>query len=59
MSKSMIVSRSTRAFVAAALAAGLMLPTTAAFAKTPGANDVGDASFTLTGVESGDFVTAY
>lgn len=35
-----------------------MLPTTAAFAKTS-ATVVGDASFTLTGVESGDFVTAY
>lgn len=58
MSKSMIAGRSMRAFVAAALAAGLMLPTTAAFAKTSAA-DVENASFTLTGVASGDFVTAY
>lgn len=59
MSKSMIVSRSTRAFVAAALAAGLMLPTTAAFAKTPGANDVDDTSITITGINDGDTVKFY
>ena len=58
MSKSMIVSRSTRAFVAAALAAGLMLPTTAAFANGGTANQYA-TQFTMTNVAVGDTVTAY
>lgn len=58
MSKSMIVSRSTRAFVAAALAAGLMLPTTAAFADDGAANPYA-TRFTMTNVADGDTVTAY
>lgn len=58
MSKSMIVSRSTRAFVAAALAAGLMLPTTAAFADGGTANQYA-TTFTMTNVADGDTVTAY
>ena len=58
MSKSMIVSRSTRAFVAAALAAGLMLPTTAAFADDGAANQYA-TTFTMTNVADGDTVTAY
>ena len=58
MSKSMIASRSMRAFVAAALAAGLMLPTTAAFADDGAANQYA-TSFTMTNVADGDTVTAY
>lgn len=58
MSKSMIVSRSTRAFVAAALAVGLMLPTTAAFADDGTANQYA-TQFTMTNVAVGDTVTAY
>ncbi len=52
-------NKASRAMVASVLAAGLMIPSGAALAKTEGANDVDDASFTLTGIAQGDVVHAY
>ena len=51
--------KAARALCASALAAGLMIPSGVALAKTAGANDVGDASFTLTGIAENDVVHAY
>lgn len=58
MYKQVKVGRAARAVFASVLAAGIMLPASAALAKTS-VTDVDDASFTLTGVQSGDVVTAY
>lgn len=51
-------NRATRALCASVLAAGLMIPSGAALAKSS-ANDVADASFTLTGIAENDIVHAY
>lgn len=51
-------NKAARALCASVLAAGLMIPSGAALAKTSDA-DVNDASFTLTGIASGDVVHAY
>ena len=58
MYKQGYASRATKAVFASVLAVGLMLPSSAAFAKTSG-TDVDDATFRLTNVESGDVVHAY
>ncbi len=50
--------KAARALFASALAAGLMIPSGAALAKSSN-TDVDDASFTLTGIASGDVVHAY
>ncbi len=52
-------NKAARAMVASVLAAGLMIPSGVALAKTEGANDVEDASFTLTNIAKGDVVHAY
>ena len=58
MIKQGYAGRASQALLAGVLAAGLMLPATSAFAKSSD-NDVADASFTLTGITSGDVVHAY
>lgn len=58
MGKTVVASRSLKALFSVALGAGLMLPTSAALAKTSG-TDVDDAQFVLAGVQAGDKVTAY
>ena len=58
MIKQGYAGRASQALLAGVLAAGLMLPATSAFAKSSD-NDVEDASFTLTGIASGDVVHAY
>ena len=52
-------NKAARALCASVLTAGLMIPSGVALAKTAGANDVDDASFTVTGVNAGDTVKAY
>lgn len=51
-------NKAARALCASVLAAGLMVPSSAALAKTSNA-DVDDASFTLTDIAAGDVVHAY
>ncbi len=51
-------NKAARALCASVLAAGLMIPSGAALAKTSD-TDVDDASFTLIGIASGDVVHAY
>ncbi len=51
-------NKAARALCASALAAGLMIPSGVALAKTSD-TDVDDASFTLTDIASGDVVHAY
>ena len=58
MFKNGYAGKASKALLASALAVGLMLPSSAAFAQTT-TTDVPDASFKLTGVQSGDQVHAY
>ena len=59
MLKQNFAKKAMGAFFAASLATGLMLAPASAFAKTPGANDVDDASITITGINNGDTVKFY
>ncbi len=52
-------NKAARVLCASVLAAGLMIPSGAALAKTAGANDVDDSTFTLTGIAKDDEVHAY
>lgn len=59
MKKQNYAGKTIRVLAASLLAAGLAFPSGAAFAKTTGANDVDDASFTLTGLAQDDVVHFY
>lgn len=59
MKKQNFAGKTVRVLTASLLAAGLAFPAGTAFAKTAGANDVEDASFTLTGLAEGDVAHFY
>lgn len=59
MKKQNFAGKTVRVLTASLLAAGLAFPAGTAFAKTTGANDVEDASFTLTGLAEGDVAHFY
>ena len=59
MKKQNFAGKTVRVLTASLLAAGLAFPAGAAFAKTAGANDVEDASFTLTGLTENDVAHFY
>ena len=58
MGKQGYANKAAQAVFASVLAAGLMLPSSMAFAKSSN-NDVPDASFTVTGIATNDVVHAY